>query len=214
MPNYCSNNITIAGKPEDVKELYDRIHVFLSSEGNEGYWGGTYYTMFRTMHPYYKKGDNSDENKEFDVYREYGSKWWDPQDYDIEDDHTSMRINGDSAWSPVLQLCEKLALEYNLEITCEFCEPGMNFAGEVTFDSTGCIHEKEYTCEEYEYLQDKDYFYEDITGRADCFDNYAEFEETFSETYKLLIDKYSDHEMVDKIKKNVKEWYESADTPA
>ena len=197
MPNYCSNSVCITGDTVDIKEFYDRVHAYLSSEKNDGYWSGTYYTMFKTMQKFYSK----DNPLCFDVYLEYGSKWWSVEDYSLEDDNSTMYMNGDSAWSPVLQLMEKLAVDYNFHITISYSEPGMNFAGECEYDNTGCITEVSYTCEEYDYLTDKDYFYEDITIRAENYDTEEDFNDTFSDIYELLINKYKDHEMVNKIKK-------------
>lgn len=205
MPNYCSNSVCITGDPVDIKEFYDRVHTFLSSEDNDGYWGGTYYTMFRTMQKFYSKDDPTP----FDVYSEYGSKWWDVQDYSLEDSDCTMYMNGDSAWSPVLQLMEKLAVDYNFHITISYCEPGMNFAGECEYDNTGCITEVSYTCEEYDYLEDKDYFFDSLMNRVEYYDTEEEFNDTFSDTYELLINKYKDYDMVNKIKENIKEYFEN-----
>ena len=205
MPNYCSNSVCITGDPVDIKEFYDRVHAYLSFENSDGYYGATYYTMFRTMKKFYSKDDPTP----FDVYSEYGSKWWSVQNYYLEDSNT-IYMDGDSAWSPVLQLMEKLAVDYNFHITISYSEPGVNFAGECEYDNTGCIKDVSYTCEEYEYLEDKDYFYESLTNNAEYYDTEEEFNDAFSDTYELLINKYNDHEMVNKIKKNIKEYFEDA----
>ncbi len=44
MPNYCSNYIEMIGDPKDVKELYDRINLYMG-ENQDGYRGGTFHTM-------------------------------------------------------------------------------------------------------------------------------------------------------------------------
>ena len=208
MANHCYNTITISGDPLDVKELYDRIDIFLK-ETKDSYWGGTYYTMFRTMQPKYHTHSDRDIqnelNKEFSVDKEYGSKWFDIADISIESDEGMMTINGDSAWGPVLPLCEKLALDYNLQITCEYSESGMDFAGKYTYDESGCIEQHEMTYQEFSYLDDKHYFIENcIDSVACCFDSYEEFEKAYEDVFTMLKSK-EDEETIEEIKLGVRE---------
>lgn len=211
MANHCSNDIKITGSRFNVTELHDRITKFLDNS-DEGYWGATYYTMFRTMHPKFHQHDDPEKQKElnegFDVYDEYGSKWWDLDSVDFDRENCILYLSGYSAWGPVLPLCSKLALEYDLEITCEFNEPGMDFAGEYKFDSTGCIDQKDYTSGEYEYLQDKQCFIDQAVDNHDCFDNYESYLEAYEKIFKKITLDYKDLETVSEIKLAVKDQFD------
>jgi hypothetical protein len=204
----------MSGDPLDVKELHDRMMLFLE-QNPSGYWGATYYTMFRTMQPRFIEHSDREEqnrlNKNFDVSSEYGSKWWSPGDLELDETDGTLNVSGDSAWGPVLALCEKLATEYNLEITCEFAEPGMDFAGEYTYDASGCIMEEDYTNAEYEYKDDKESFiHNTIDYGVDCFDNIEEFMEAYKDTFKIIQEKYEDTETTQKIEKGVKKRMEKS----
>tara|TARA_Y100000389_G_C17425190_1_gene499154 strand:- start:996 stop:1619 length:624 start_codon:yes stop_codon:yes gene_type:complete len=174
MPNYCSNDITITGNIKDLVELYNRIDAYLKTEGNEGYWGGTYYTMFKTLQPFYSK-----DNKDFNVYEQYGSKWFEINSYNLLDE--VLTISGDSAWSPVLSLCEKLALDYDLTIDVDFDEPGMDFAGYYRYDSSGCIKSEDITSNQYNFDCDIHSWIDNVIDNSLC--NYESYEE-WSKEYK------------------------------
>ena len=53
MANHCWNTINIIGNPKDLYELHHRIKSYIDNVESH-YWGGSYYTMFRTMHPFYR----------------------------------------------------------------------------------------------------------------------------------------------------------------
>lgn len=206
MANYCYNNITITGDVKDLVELYNRIDVYLKSDDNNGYWGGTYYTMFKTLQPFYSK-----DNKYFDVYHEYGSKWFEINSYNLLDE--VLTISGDSAWSPVLSLCEKLAIDYNLTIDIDFDEPGMDFAGYYRYDPSGCVKSEDITSNQYNFDCDIHSWIDNVIDDSLCnYDSYKEWSENYGpELFKFL--KENNHEKTfEEIEESVKSGFKEAST--
>ena len=61
-------------------------------------------------------------------------------------------VQGESAWSPMTELAMLLTEAFKCEVTLEYSEPGMDFAG-IEYFKDGVMDEcNEFTYAEYEYL--------------------------------------------------------------
>lgn len=110
MANYCNNYALLHGPKDALDMLEER---FKSVEKN--LWAETYPIVLGIT------------DKTYDVYADYGSKWFDAT-LDRNSDHEAA-IYGDSAWSPVNAFLLKLSKIYHLTISSEYEEPGMDFGG-------------------------------------------------------------------------------------
>jgi len=117
MPNWCSNNITISGPTETIKELWEDAQT-----ANDGKFG-----LLEAMAPI---GDWDYGN----AVETWGTKW------DISDEGLEFTDNGDgtasidgwfdSAWAPPIGAYEKFCDDMdNCEISASYYEMGMDFAG-------------------------------------------------------------------------------------
>ena len=145
MANHCWNYVTIQGKTDTLDLIVSKF---------EDYDKVDYFVDF---------GNNVlDINKTADMgYHVYGTKWW---DFEIEEDDDVIYIMGDSAWSPPIDLIEKICIKYGVTATMEYEESGMDFAGIVNMDSNvGIISHEEYTYNEYQYMNDVNHWIEHLS---------------------------------------------------
>jgi hypothetical protein len=145
MANYCNTDVRISGEPEDLQRLFDKIGetTTFSSEN--------YQTLFESV-------DDVDD---------WGSKWQVMYpDYSGDD---MMFITGESAWSPADGLWKKISKEYNVEITLQYSEPGMGFAGITSWNSGEETDRQEMSYWEFIYETDIDYFWDEIGYKCECF---------------------------------------------
>ena len=176
MANHCSCEIDIYGKKSDIEEIVSRLKFYstpLNMHEDIVYYGETYYTLFRNKYPHIYDAS-------IDSYHAYGSKWWSIVNYDVnEPDDVNglyhLYISSYSAWSPVLGVCEKLALDYDCEVSILFNEPGMGFAGEYTYDSTGCIKQNDMDSAEFEVKYEYESFCEYLKDTISDYQSYEEF---------------------------------------
>lgn len=119
MANYCYNYVRITGDEKTLDLLQEKF---------KNYSNTNYFTEFGDTF-FDIKRDYKSEN--FAFYYKYGTKWWDFQMQ--RDEATELIITGDSAWSPPINLIQKISETYNVEIYSEWDEPGMDFAGKVTY---------------------------------------------------------------------------------
>lgn len=175
MPNYCWNTVTITGDKKTIKSL---VKIFDSYENYE------YFNDF--CNAFLKKSKEVTDKLE---YYHYGTKWWDFH-VSHEENGTVIDITGDSAWSPPLRLLEELSLKYNLEISGEYNEPGMNFAGKYVINNGHYETHDEYSSMEYDYLSDFDCFFENYvyslleSDTLDDYQNFDDFLESFDINFK------------------------------
>lgn len=145
MANYCNTDVRISGEPEDLQRLFDKIGetTTFSSEN--------YQTLFESV-------DDVDD---------WGSKWQVMYpDYSGDD---MMFITGESAWSPADGLWKKISKEYNVEITLQYSEPGMGFAGITSWSDGKEIDRQEMSYWEFVYETDTEYFWDEIGYKCECF---------------------------------------------
>lgn len=174
MANNCWNTVTISGKKKVIKLL---TNIFNS------YDEYTYFNDFNDFcNAFLKKSKEETENFEYDYY---GTKWWDF--YVVyEEGDSELNINGDSAWGPPLKFLQELSLKYNLEISGEYNEPGMNFAGKYVINNGNYETHDEYSSMEYEYLDDINSFFNNYVYclDSDVLDNYENFDD-FLESFGI-----------------------------
>lgn len=146
MANYCDSKVRISGESEDLQRLMDKIGetTTFSSE--------TYSTLFESV----------------DDVEDWGSKWQviNPEYYPGD---TMIFISGESAWGPADGLWKKISKEFNVEVTLEYSEPGMGFAGITSWNDGEEIDRQEMSYYEYLYENDTEYFWEEIGYKCECF---------------------------------------------
>ena len=113
MPNWCSNNFSITGNVESIKDLWD------AANEKEG--------LLEAIAPI---GDWEYGN----AVETWGTKWdvsLEGLQYTDHGDGTA-NISGwfDSAWAPTIGAYEQLAADFDsCVIDCSYYEPGMDFGG-------------------------------------------------------------------------------------
>ena len=112
MPNWCYNNVDITATTEEHKDLLDRVSRAETADG--------FFEMLRPLGEW-------DYNRSVE---NWGTKW-DVEPMDVDFDGTTLTTSFDSAWSPPIALYEYLA-EQGFEVSANYYEPGMDFAGEWT----------------------------------------------------------------------------------
>lgn len=167
MPNYCYNWATLSGSEFALKTMLDNIQKAVSGNDNEGLWYETYPI---TLGMGRANVHREDSRLNFDVYEEYGSKWFeihiDSQSY--EDGQGSVVISGDSAWSPVSPWLLKLSEVYQLEVESTFDEPGNDFGGYYNCKNGEVTKDLTFEWRVYQYIDDRDNY---ITRMYDDLDD-------------------------------------------
>jgi hypothetical protein len=138
MANNCLNYIELHGGEVSLKPLAKTfVELDNSTDEYEGLHGSNYWKLMDFTYPKYGE-------KDFDVYTEYGSKWFAFSLDEYNEESNYMRITGDSAWSPVIALVQKLAKFYKIKNAyIEYEESGCDFAGSCTINSKGETIEEE-----------------------------------------------------------------------
>lgn len=157
MANYCNTNVKISGEPEDLQRLFDRIGE------NTNFSSENYQTLFESI----------------DDVEDWGSKW--QTMYPDYSGDNMMFITGESAWSPADGLWKKISKEYNVEVTLEYSEPGMGFAGFTTWSDGEETDRQEMSYFEYLYETDSEYFWEEIGYKCE----YSSLEEVIEDLGEL-----------------------------
>ena len=151
MANHCWNWIEIVGSKESIEKI--RTIIDQVNETEAGFWGGNY--------PLLIEKPEIKENITFDVYEDWGSKWFTPyvdayhlaeDSIDGKDRSSYIVIAGDSAWSPMVPLCEKLSKHYNTDITIEYEECGNDFGGRCKFSKGNLQEQEEASYLEWQYI--------------------------------------------------------------
>ena len=167
MANYCYNWAKISGSETALKTMLDNIQKAVSGNDNEGLWYETYPI---TLGLDRAKVHREDPTLNFDVYEEYGSKWFnihiDDQTY--ENGQGTVLLGGDSAWSPMSPWLLKLSEVYQLEVESVFEEGGNDFGG--YYDCKNGVVTKDLTFEYrvFKYIDDRDSY---ITSMYDDLDD-------------------------------------------
>lgn len=146
MANYCNTNVKISGEPQDLQRLFDTIGETTTFDSQ------TYEKLFESI----------------DDVEDWGSKWQVMYPEYFPGD-TMMFITGESAWSPADGLWKKISKEYKLDITLEYSEPGMGFAGVTSWSDGEETDRQEMSYWEFLYETDTDYFWDEIGYKCECF---------------------------------------------
>jgi hypothetical protein len=192
MANHCWNYAVFSGEERKLKQLIGSLNKVREDFGKEvrelydnnaWIYASNGHILLGTPPPQ----KNSDGNLvDFDVYDEYGSRWFDCM-WDVIKEGTkitSVELQGDSAWSPMLPLFEKICKRMNLKCYGNYSEPGMDFAGDFEMDSTGIVSHEPKSYREYLAESNPDLYWEDIVNWiTDGY--YDSVEEIFTEFAKV-----------------------------
>lgn len=160
MANDCWNKVIIKGDETTLKNIEER---FNSSE-NGVFSMNNYQSLFDT--------DVSDMDEE-----DFGSKRFIPN-VSLEDGQ--LHISGDSAWSPMVGLFERICVDYGVEVELDYDEMGCDFAGRIVWDSKGVeIENEEWTYWEKMCLKDQENFWEEMQYRFEIYEDFDELLEDF-----------------------------------
>jgi hypothetical protein len=172
MANDCWNSVVIKGDESTLKKIEEK---FNSSE-NGVFNVNNYQTLFDT--------DVSDMTEE-----DFGSKRFIPS---VTMDNGQLHISGDSAWSPMTGLFERICVEYGVEAELEYDEMGYDFAGHIIWDSKGVeVLNDEWTYWERLCMKDSDNFWEEMQWR---YENYESFDELVAD---FNLDEWKDKTILD-----------------
>jgi len=165
MANDCDCKVKISGSPEDVKRLFDKLQIQEVQE--TGSLNSTNYELLFDS---------------IDDVEDWGSKWQVFSNIDYSEGDTMMFIDGYSAWGPADGFWQKISKDFNVELTCEYYEGGMNFAGITTWNDGEETEREEMTYWQYLMDNDYEYFWEEIGYRCE-FDTLEELKEVLGDTY-------------------------------
>ena len=184
MANNCYNSITLNGGKFSLKPLFEAIEKTLNDSDDEYtnmLHGSNFWKLLSFS--FAKYGEEG-----FDVYAEYGSKWFEVSEYEFQEESNIIILSGDSAWSPVIQLVQKLAKFYKLEQAyIEYEESGADFGGSCTINSEGItIEEESYTYRVWCWKQGSLELEEIARDIVDCDMSIFEFYLESKELFKLF----------------------------
>ena len=172
MANDCWNMVIIKGDETTLKKIEEK---FNSSE-NGVFSMNNYKSLFDS--------DVSDMEED-----DFGSKRFSPI---VTMQDGQLLISGDSAWSPMIGLFERICVDYGVEAELEYDEMGCDFAGLVRWDSKGVeIDREEWTYWERLCMRDQDNFCEEMQWR---YENYEDFDELISD---FQLDNWVDESILD-----------------
>lgn len=172
MANDCWNKVVIRG----TNDLLEKIKTRFESSENGVFTMNNYHILFDS--------DVSDM-----VEDDFGSKRFSPS---VEIYDNQLVISGDSAWSPVIGLFERICVEYGVEATLDYDEQGYDFAGRISWDSKGVETENlEWTYWEKLYINDQIGFWEEMEWRYEDYDTFEDLVEN------LELSKWQDSSILD-----------------
>lgn len=180
MANHCWNWVQIIGERKTLEKIQKKF---------EKYEETNYFAEFGDY--VLGKGKIGDDveilkQRHEDVGYSYGTRWWDfTMDAEDTAENTVLTITGDSAWGPPNILICQIAKVYGVKTEIEYDEPGMGFAGKVSWDESGVVIDGwEGTSDEMRYNDDVGGWIED---RMYCYEG----ENNQEYTYKKLRKDYS-----------------------
>jgi len=168
MANHCYNFVEFIGDPSSLHKLNKRLERISKQQLKEDYLDKGLPVPGYKQDVVWLNGSNTHEllfkkqpTSNFDVYEEYGSKWFECNfQYNEEDDN--LTIQGDSAWSPMLPLFSSLCKKYKVRCAGNYAESGMDFAGEFEIDTDGYLEDNEMTYRKYEAKNNPESFWDQV----------------------------------------------------
>lgn len=145
MANDCDYKLRISGEPENLSKLNDALKCE-EIETKGSLHADNYSILFESCE---------------DV-EDWGSKWTVFSSIEYFDGDTMMFIEGYSAWAPTEGLWKKISKDFNVSLTCEYSERGMDFAGFTTWNDGEETEREEMTYWEYLIENDEEFFWEEI----------------------------------------------------
>lgn len=151
MPNWCNNYLTIKGDKNKINLINNLV-----KESN-------YNNIFLNLVGLEKGMTPADyENKWYDSNVNYWGCKWDVSinscDWEFNEDIITSSF--ETAWSPPIGFCQKLAEIYQVEVHISYEECGVGFCGETYSHPDGTQEDNEYPYEEGLYKTQNDYFWE------------------------------------------------------
>lgn len=172
MANHCYNYAVFTGIDGDstgLKQLVNSLKKTAENfkeevrglpEDNVWIYAGNGHTVLGTKPP----AQDAEGNYTNDPYEEFGSKWFDCY-YELDEDKGVLKhvtLQGDSAWSPMLPLFEKICKRMKLNCYGTYEESGMDFAGEFTINPDGIYSHEEMSYREYQAINNPNSYWEDL----------------------------------------------------
>lgn len=185
MANDCWNKVIIKGDETTLKKIEEKFN----SIENGFFNVSNYQTLF--------DADVSDMDED-----DFGSKRFAPS---VSMQDGQLLIAGDSAWSPVIGLFERICVEYGVEAELEYDEMGYDFAGRIVWDSKGVeLENEEFTYWERMCLKDQENFWEEMSYRYEIYEDFDELVEDFH------MDKWGDQSILDmdRLQREFEEYWE------
>jgi hypothetical protein len=159
MPNWCENQLSITGKPDDMKPFLEKIR---KVNGDYRLLEALYPTpkdlLLDGQNTYISEDKWTPEQKanhekygyaDWYFWRidKWGTKWQEDdlylaQDYHVNDRNglASIAFSFNSAWSPPIEAFNKIAADYpNLLFTLYYEEPGMGYCGSNVWAKGECV---------------------------------------------------------------------------
>lgn len=149
MPNWCENQLSIKGTKEQIAEFHKRYlpngifsfqNIIPSPQTIEECPEDYIVHNEEEADKYHLYWDPTQPKNWFNWYEWNCKCWgckWDVSGASVLQMDDSIEINFDTPWSPPIPVIEKLIKDNpQLEIECDYFEPGMWFAGTITKE--GC----------------------------------------------------------------------------
>ena len=156
MPNWCNNYITITGDEDKIKKIGQLIE--LSKREGEG---GLFMTLIGLP-----EGITPAEHNEnwWDIHISHWGCKWDitTEDHSIDIDTDTINISCETAWSPPIPFCQKVAEMFGVDVRITYEECGVGFAGEALCYPDGTQQDTEYEYDEGMYRLNPEEFWDSI----------------------------------------------------
>ena len=170
MPNWCSNELIIEGKPKELSRLMKQVEITKSEATDE------HYESVFACHRVIPRPVNESDNWYNWNIENWGSKWdlSDPRLDNSEWENGVIRYTFESAWSPVIPVVQALAKEHKkVTITYNYYEGGSDFWGEVEYQKgketsfdEGALSDA--SCERLEYLMGQHHNCQECWNEIEC----------------------------------------------
>ncbi len=137
MPNWCNNNMSISGPPDQVRSILDAVRPNNKEDDKPKL------TKFMPQ-PLDKSGEPLEGTSW--QYETWGTKWGDCDTEIVSEDYTDNLGSGSlgytTPWGPASGLIKEISrLHPNVTIDIEYEEPGMNFFGIEQYLNGETVHE-------------------------------------------------------------------------
>jgi hypothetical protein len=139
MPNWCSNNLSMSGPPDQVRAILDAVRPSDGADDEK-----LRLTKFMPQ-PVDEAGELIDGvSWQYDAW---GTKWGDCDTEITSEEYTSNLGSGslmyNTAWGPASGLMKEISrLHPNVTMDIEYEEPGMNFLGVEQYLNGELVHEQ------------------------------------------------------------------------